>query len=139
MSLIAGHSLARMTEDSVPDSTWDKADRLLGGGMVSVRSVPVPVDQRTFGAVAFTLRVPPGQFQVDEDGNLTATVLLGPGEALGIGPMVSRGWPAADAIGPPLFDWAPDEPADGAERYARNGSVARTLRNGSVEGGQTVA
>lgn len=107
-----------MTTDSTPpdrpadpasDATWDKSDRLLGGGLIAVRSVPIPVDEQTMAAVAVTLRVPAGQFQVAEsDGMVTATVLLGPGEALGIGLWLREAAQAADKIGPPLFDWSAD-------------------------------
>jgi hypothetical protein len=93
--------------DATPDATWDKSDRLLGGGLIAVRSVPVPVDDQTLAAVAVTLRVPAGQYQVEEaDATLTATVLLGPGEALGIGLWLREAAQAADKIGPPIFDWS---------------------------------
>ena len=76
--------------------------------MIAVRGVPVPVGDLTFAAVAVTLRVPVGQFQVDDDGTATCTVMLGPGEALGIGRWLREAAQAVEPVGPALFDWPTD-------------------------------
>jgi hypothetical protein len=96
-----------MTES--PDAVWDQSDRLLGGGVIAVRGVPVPLGDETRAAVAVTLRVPAGQSRVDDDGTVTCTLLLGPGEALGIGRWLRDAAQAVEPVGPPLFDWPADD------------------------------
>lgn len=94
-----------------PQTLWQQSDRLLSGGAVAVRGVAMPHDGESRGAVALTVRVPEGHFQVDSgDGSATATVLVGPGEALGISRWLREAAQAADQAGPPLYDWTPDEP-----------------------------
>lgn len=93
-----------------PQTVWEKSDRLLAGGMIAVRGVGVPHAGRTHGAVAVTVLVPAGSYQVVEsDGAMTATLLVGPGEALGVSAWLREAAQAADAVGPPLYDWASEE------------------------------
>jgi len=93
--------------DLPPASTfWEKSDRTLSGGIVSIRGAAFPQETDVRTAVALTLRVPAGTFQVvEEDGSCTATLLLGAGEALGIGAWLRDAATAADKVGAPLYDW----------------------------------
>jgi hypothetical protein len=73
--------------------------------MLAVRGVGLPEDAELRGAVAITVHLPAGSAQVAEDGAVTATVLLGPDEALGVVAWIREASEAARTVGPPLFDW----------------------------------
>jgi hypothetical protein len=86
---------------------WEKSDGLLGGGAVAVRGVALSHSDDVRTAVALSVRVPAGAFQIEEDdGSITATVLLGPDEALGIGAWLRDASQAAKPLGAPLYDWS---------------------------------
>jgi hypothetical protein len=93
-----------------PQTVWQQTDRLLSGAAVAVRGVALPHEGEVRAAVALSLHVPAGQFLVADDGAATATVLVGPGEALGISRWLREAAQAVDDVGPPLYDWAPDAP-----------------------------
>ncbi len=90
-----------------PDIAWERSDRLLSGGTLAVRAVALPEDDELRGAVAVTLHVSAESAQVGADGSVTATLLLGPAEALGISAWLREASQAADALGPPLYSWDP--------------------------------
>jgi len=95
-------------DESLPPAStlWEKSDRTLSGGIVAVRGAVFPQENEVRTAVAVTLRVPAGSFQVvEEDGSCAATLLLGPGEALGISAWLRDAATAADKAGAPLYDW----------------------------------
>ncbi|HEX6870627.1 MAG TPA: hypothetical protein VF163_05975 [Micromonosporaceae bacterium] len=98
-----------------PQTVWEQSDRLLSGAAVAVRGVGLPADgDELRAAVALTMRAPAGQFQVGDDGSVTATVLVAPAEALGVSRWLREAAQAADKVGPPLYDWDP-EPSGGGE------------------------
>jgi hypothetical protein len=85
---------------------WEKSDSLLGGGAVAVRGVTLAHGEHVRAAVALSLRVLAGAFQIEEDdGSVTVTVLLGPDEGLGIGAWLRDASQAAKPTGAPLYDW----------------------------------
>jgi hypothetical protein len=126
-----------MTVAPAPRTVWEQSDGLLSGAAIAIRAVCVPVgpeptevvpggaerassgpaesgpaasdaavtEERT--AVTVTVRARTGQFQVGADGSVTATLLVSPGEALGISAWLREAALAADSSGAPLFDWAP--------------------------------
>ena len=91
---------------SAPQTVWEKSDRLLSGGMIAVRAVTVPHDGESKAAVAVTVHISADQAStVDTDGSMTATILVGPGEALGISAWLRQAALAADSVAAPLYDW----------------------------------
>jgi hypothetical protein len=92
-----------------PKIIWERSDRLLSGATVAVRGVGLPQDDEVRSAVAITLQVDAASCQVSEDGTVTATLLIGPAEALGVSRWLREAAQSVEEVGPPLFDWAPDD------------------------------
>lgn len=93
---------------TTPETVWERSDATLAGGQIAVRGATVPHDDGARSVVAVTIRVPASFHQIVEaDGSCTATLLLGPGEALGIGAWMRDAALAADQAAPPLYDWTP--------------------------------
>jgi hypothetical protein len=91
-----------------PETVFERSDVTLAGGQIAVRGATVPHDDGPHSLVAVTVRVPASSFQVvPSDGSVTATLVLSPGEALGIGAWLRDAAVAADQAGPPLYDWTP--------------------------------
>jgi hypothetical protein len=88
-----------------PKIIWERSDRLLSGATVTVRGVGLPEGGEMRSAVAVTLQVDAGSCQVGEDGTVTATLLVGPGEAIGVSRWLREAAQSVESVGPPLLDW----------------------------------
>jgi hypothetical protein len=90
---------------------FERSDRLLSGATLAVRGVALPreVEQSSDGemrsAIAITLQVDATSCQVSEDGTVTATLLIAPGEAFGVSRWLREAAQSVAEVGPPLFDW----------------------------------
>jgi hypothetical protein len=98
-----------MDTSPAPQIVWEQSDRLLSGSMLAVRGVGLPEGDELRSVVSMTFTIGSEAFQVAEDGSATATILVGPQEALGISAWLRQASTAADQVGPPLFGWDPDE------------------------------
>jgi hypothetical protein len=94
----------------VPQIVWGKSDRLLSGGVIAVRGAVLPDGDELRSVVSITVHLGPEALRVAADGSATATILVGPQEALGIGAWLRQAAEAAEQAGPPLFGW--DNAAD---------------------------
>ncbi|MDT5027647.1 MAG: hypothetical protein QOE61_4073 [Micromonosporaceae bacterium] len=90
---------------------WERSDRLLSGATVAVRGVGLPENDEMRSAVAITVQVDAASCQVSEDGTVTATLLVGPGEAIGVSRWLREAAQSVEEVGPPLFDWEPSDPS----------------------------
>jgi hypothetical protein len=81
-----------------------------------VRGAGLPDGDELRSVVSITVNLSPEALQVASDGSATATILVGPQEALGIGAWLRQAAQAAEQVGPPLFGWdnAADPDASGA-------------------------
>lgn len=95
-----------------PKIVFERSDHLLSGAAVTVRGVGLPQDDELRSAVAITLQVDAGSCQVSDNGTVTATILVGPAEALGVSRWLREAAQAVEELGPPLLDWdnPPAEP-----------------------------
>jgi hypothetical protein len=111
--------------DTVPMSSpetkivFERSDRLLSGATLAVRGVALPQDlgesSEVRSAIAITLQVDATSCQVSEDGTVTATVLIAPGEAFGVSRWLREAAQSVAEVGPPLFDWESSDVAGRGE------------------------
>jgi hypothetical protein len=100
----AGRDTGRVT---TPETkiVWERSDRLLSGAHVTLRGVGLAEGSETRSAVALTLQVDATSCQITEDGTVTATLLVGPGEAIGLSRWLREAAQSVEDLGPPLLDW----------------------------------
>jgi hypothetical protein len=91
-----------------PQIVWEQSDRLLSGATLAIRGVGLPEEDELRSVVSITFHVSAESVQVDADGSATATILVGPQEALGISAWLRQASVAADTVGPPLYGWDSD-------------------------------
>lgn len=88
-----------------PKIVWERSDHLLSGATLTVRGIGLPEGDEMRSAVALTLQLDAASCKVSDDGTVTATMLVGPGEALGISRWLREAAQSIEDVGPPLLDW----------------------------------
>ncbi len=85
-----------------PRTHFEKWDSVLSGGIVKVRAAEFSVGGQPHGGVTLTV-VTPGEFgQLNDDGSVSATLLLNPDEGLAVAEWLRQAFHAVDTVGPPL-------------------------------------
>jgi hypothetical protein len=84
---------------------------LLSGATVAVRGVGLAEEDGMRSAVAVTVQVDGASCQVSDSGLVTATLLIGPAEALGVSRWLREAAQAVEGVGPPLLDWDTEAPS----------------------------
>lgn len=100
----SGRNTVSMTTPE-PKIIWERSDRLVSGAGLTVRGVGLPEGDQMRSAVAITVQVDAASCQASDTGTVTATLLIGPAEALGVSRWLREAAQSVEEVGPPLLDW----------------------------------